>query len=390
MVLSNDFSAFVRSLKLLGLFPSGTLFNSDGELTKKTPKQHLFPVVLCIISWCNAARIASHLIWIGDPNIKQGLNSGLIIAYFCLAATIRTIYMATNIRGCFMVWLKFLFDDHCPMWGALKCHTQEARKHRSKVVNFMHAFSWFYIIINSTLITTLAVTNRQSFQVMITPFGYIGDNFIYCLGIGIVAILQIITDSGAIFGNTYIVIFTIELASRFDVIVKWIQAKAKASMETSISDAKAFDINSIRMSHLHWYNRVKAFDKITRYVVGISMAFGFYGLLVNVYFIIWGEKDYLLITVWVSWAFICSVFLFCHLFSSAHLKRTTDDVVEALFQIPTHNLFKPENTTPSFNLLFFVNQCTAEPIALTFFDLFYLQYSAVMAVSIFFTMLSFD
>ena len=388
--IPSEFLSLSRSMRAIGLFPTALSIERQNNDAPKSLMQHSYPLILCCLSWINALRIGTHLIWVKDFNVKQILYSGLILCYFFLGAILRTVFTISNFQYRIVNSFKNLFSNDCPLWKDLKGYSNTCRKTRSSVVRFLHVYSWFYVVMNNSFIIILALIDRQNFANVISPFPYIGSELIFYIGIGVVSLLQISTDTACVFGNTYVATYTIELATKFDIITKWIGEKAwtpgiSRGVESNSLNEK-FDVENIRMAHLYWVTRVKEFDQLSRFVIGSAMTFGFYGLLVNVFLFIGGvgNASYLLLMVWVSWAVIGSFFLFCHLLSSSHLNKTTTDAVDALFRVPTRNLFKANNTEASFNLLFFVNQCTAEPIALTFFDLFYLRNEAVMAVGLFF------
>ena len=389
MQLPNDLRSFASTLKLWGLLPCDPVEEMGN---KRLWKSHIYPMIMSILAWINFIRFTTHVIWVPAGSYKQMLFSGLLICYMLSGALLRTLFSWANFHNQgFVRSIQKLQEQKCPMWDELKPHVAECRRKRSKVINLIHFFSWFFVICSLCFTLAMGLSRQPSMRLMFAPFAYLDNDDAYYVGIFVVWILSLASDTGSIFINTFILAYTIELASKFDFITKWIEGKgiqrpgisSDENQQTGqeIKPILEFDVENIRMAHLFWYIRVKEFDKMAMLAIAISMSVGFFCLLINIYLIIWGTEGGGMVFAHAVWACFGLFFLFCHLIGSSHLNKTAIDVTEAIFKVPTRMLFNQDNSMTNFNLLLFIGQCTSEPIALTFFDLFYLRNETVMAVS---------
>ena len=387
MRLPNDLRSFVSTLKLGGLLPC----QPTEELGHKHSwKSHIYPMIMSILAWINFIRFITHVIWVPADSFKQMLFSGLLSCYMLSSALLRTLISLANFKNQGLVRsIQKLQDLNCPMWEELKPHVEECRRNRSKIINFIHFFSWFFVICSLCFYLAMGLLRQPSMRLMYAPFSYLDNDDAQYLGVFFVCLLSLANDTGAIFINTFILAYTIELASKFDFITKWIEGRGiqrpvisseeNQQTEPEIKPILEFDVENIRMAHLFWYIRVKEFDKIARLAITMSMSIGFLSLLINVYLIIWGNGE--MTFSHAVWSCFGLFYLFLHLIGSSHLNKTAIDVTEAIFKVPTRMLFNQDNSMTNFNLLLFIGQCTSEPVALTFLDLFYLRNETVMAVS---------
>ena len=380
--LHKNFIYFIRSLRICGILPT-----VDGNNGEKTARRHFWPIFLTVAAWLNAGRMATHVIWLPKLDMVNILVATLIIFYAFLGAFIRTIYTLANLKAGFPQLLDNLTENDCPLRRDLESSDLMCQfRPKTRTFLVLHIYSWIYVICNNFFIVGLGFIMKDSSSVnlLATPF-QLGDDLLYYIGMFILGFLQFATDTGIIFGNIFVVAYTLGLEKKFMLITEWIKKQAipperqrKMVISTTQEPNTTLDINGIRLAHLYWLMRVKEFDKKVRYIIGITMTFGFFGLLSNIYLIIWGGRELMLTIGYASWAWTSIFLLFCHLLSSAHLNKTTVDITETLYQIPTYNLFKIDQAFANFQIL--INQCTSEPIALTFFDFFYLRNESVMAV----------
>ena len=380
MKLTKELEYFSRSLRICGLFPCP---KTD---EKKRTGRHIYPIVLCIITWMNTARISTHLIWLSETNMINILSSGLIILYCLVSALLRTTYTVANMKaGYYSKALKRLTMNDCPMRDELEAYKSHGDSFRRFLINLLHFYGWFYVIVHNCFIVSSGIFRRdyEVVQFILSPFT-IGCDTVYYVGIGVVSICLAVTDSGIIFANTFIVVCTIELTGKFNSLIHWIKSKTippELQLKSGGLQTADFDINGIRLAHLYWLLRVKEYDRLYRCTMGITMMFAFYALLSSIYLMIWGDGGFLITLGYVLWAWTAFFLMFCHLFASAFLNKTTEDVAEVVYQVPTQKMFQSEQKIANF--LLFINQCTSEPISLTFFDLFHLRNQAVMAVCFF-------
>ena len=390
MQLPSDLRSFAFSLKIWGLLPSDR-FEDFGHKTSK--KSHIYPIFMSIFAWINLFRFLTHLIWIPAFSVQQILFSGLLIGYMFVGALLRTLFSIAHFQNQGLVRsIQKLQEQKCPIWEEMAPHMEACRRRRSKVINMIHLFSWLFVIFNTSFLLGMGLVKQPSIRLMFAPFPQLNNDVAYYVGVLVVWILTLVSDTGGIFINTFIVAYTIELASKFDFITKLIEGNGTKRPgffpddnhqleEQKMKPSLELDIENIRMAHLFWYQRVKDFDKLARVAIGLAMSIGFLCLLINMYLIIWGTDGRDMSIGHLAWAAFGLFFLFCHLLGSSHLNKTAANVTDAIFKVPTQVLFRQDNSIANFNILLFIGQCTSEPIALTFFDLFYLRNETVMAVS---------
>ena len=386
--MEKQFYAYSLSLRFFGLLPTTTC-----KLLRENEKLPLhcfiYPFLTILLVWFNVVRlvVACLFLWNGSGQLPDYLFLAMLIVYYLACAICRTTFIYKSWKGnCVIEAVQLsLFNPLERPWNQFERFHSSVQNGFRKTYRLAIFIGWFYVLFNNAQIIVLefyGFNGGLEQSVLLAPFDRFNpfSGFPNCLLIVLQLLCSIMADAGMIFPLGYVMVLLLYIARQFKELTNWIKSR-----RTPVNMSKlSINLKLIHDTFFAITNASRRLNKVVRIQIGVQLVFCFFGVLVNMYQMVWiGEGDSngmlrLTFGVWFSF----STFLFISIMiPSIIVSNFAEQVKEQVRKCSISQFDGPNDQYKMSMLLVIEQRSNLEPVGLSFFNLKYIRSETLVAVS---------